>query len=111
MRHLPHTSIKAVKKEQPLLGITLMKDAIDVQGLILSLDTHFKKTWKTFEIIQPLSEIKDFGEQIAGLGKKHNSATIIGYGEDLILAADSFNIEEILKLLGKYIAVVESIKN
>jgi hypothetical protein len=44
------------------------------------------------------------------LGKNHNSVIITGYGEELVRAADSFNIETILKLIRKYTGIVESLK-
>ena len=45
-----------------------------------------------------------------GLGKKHNSMTIISYGEDLINAANSFNIESILTLIRRFPEIVDLIK-
>jgi hypothetical protein len=47
---------------------------------------------------------------LSQLGLDHNSNIITGYGKDLISAADSFNIGAILKLIGKYKGIIESLK-
>ncbi len=64
----------------------------------------------TFGIRQPIGEVRDFGNQLVKLGKNHNAAIITGYGEELVSAADSFNIEAILNLIRKYPGIVESLK-
>ncbi len=82
----------------------------DMSGLIHELDTHLKDQWITFGMRQPLDEIQDFGNKLMDLGKKHRADKIIGYGADLIDAADNFNIEGILNLIKKYPGIIDSLK-
>jgi signal transduction histidine kinase/CheY-like chemotaxis protein len=110
IRHLPYKSSKVTEQELPVQGIDQSDEISDLQGLIYSLDNQFIKVRETFEIIQPIDEVREFGNQLVSLGKNHNSVIISGYGEELIHAADSFNIEGILKLIQKYNGVVNSIK-
>jgi PAS domain S-box-containing protein len=110
MNNLPYKSTKAPGREQSVPKMNLTKEISDLPGLIHALDTHFKDVWVTFGIRQPIGEVRDFGYQLERLGKNHNAAIIIGYGEELVGAADSFNIEAILNLIRKYHGIVESLK-
>lgn len=111
MNNLPYKLIKAPGPEQSVQEMNLTKEISDLPGLIHSLDTQFKDVWMTFGVRQPIGEIRDFGNQLARLGKNHNAAIITGYGEELAGAADSFNIEAILNLIRKYHGIVESLKS
>ena len=110
MNNLPYKSTKAPGPEQSVPEINLTKEISDLPGLIHSLDTQFKDVWMTFGIRQPIGEVRDFGNQLVRLGKNHNTAIITGYGEELVSAADSFNIEAILNLIRKYPGIVELLK-
>jgi signal transduction histidine kinase len=110
MNNLPYKSTKASGKEQPVSETGLTKEISDLPGLIHSLDTQLKDVWMTFGIRQPISDVRNFGNQLVKLGKNHNAAIISGYGEELVSAAGSFNIEAILNLIRKYPGIVESLK-
>jgi two-component system sensor histidine kinase EvgS len=111
MNFLPYKSNKTSAPEQSVPEINLIKEISDLKGLIHSLDTQFNDTWMKFEIRQPIGEVRDFGNQLVELGKKHNAEIIILYGEDLVNAANSFNIEAILNLIRKFTGIVESLKD
>jgi CheY-like chemotaxis protein len=110
MNYLPYKSTKTTGPEQSEPEINSTKEISDLPGLIHSLDTQFKDVWMTFGIRQPIDEIMDFGNQLVMLGKNHSAAIITGYGEELVTAADSFNIEAILNLLRKYPGIIELLK-
>jgi len=110
MNNLPYKSTKASVPEQSVPEINFTKEITDLPGLIHSLDTSFNDTLKTFETRQPIGEVRDFGNQLVKLGKDHNAVMITEYGEDLISAAGSFNIEAILNLIRKYPVKVELLK-
>jgi PAS domain S-box-containing protein len=74
----------------------------DLPGLIDSLNHHFKEIYKTFQVMQPIDEVMDFGRQLFALGKNHNSVFLTRYAEELVRAAESFNIDAILKLIKRY---------
>jgi signal transduction histidine kinase/CheY-like chemotaxis protein len=111
MNNLPYKSVKAARSAQSVEETDFTKEVSDLPGLIHSLDTRFKDVWLTFGIRQPISEIRDFGNQLIKLGKNHNAAIITGYGEELVNAANSFNIEAILNLIRKYPGIVELLKD
>jgi two-component system sensor histidine kinase EvgS len=81
----------------------------NISGLVNSLETQYKDVWKTFELRQPINEISDFGNHLIVLGKKHNAAIITAYGNDLLIASDCFDVENILKLIKKYPAIIKKI--
>jgi hypothetical protein len=50
------------------------------------------------------------GEKLIALGIKHNCSLILDYGKELTSAADSFNVESMLKLIKNYREKVDSLK-
>jgi signal transduction histidine kinase len=110
MNNLPYKSIKAAGPDLSLSGKESTNEVSDLPGLIHSLDTQLKDVWITFGIRQPIGDVRNFGNQLVIAGKKHNAEIISGYGEELVSAADSFNIEAILNLIRKYTAIVDSLK-
>ena len=111
MKFLPH------QVEEKSTGETGRPDQMeaenihDAKGLINALEGEFKKKVTTFEKRQPLGEVKQFGEDLQSLGEKHQSFSLQQYGEDLLNAANSFNIEHILALINKYDTFIKEIKN
>ena len=110
MNFLPYKSIKVIVPEQSFQEKIKNTEISNLPGLVHSLDTRVKETWLNFEMMQPIDEVSDFGNQLINLGKKHNAEILTLYGVDLVNAADSFNIEAILKLIGKFTGIVESLK-
>jgi PAS domain S-box-containing protein len=111
MNFLPYKSIKTAEPDKPLSEVDLIGEITNLPGLIHSLETDFYTIWKTFALRQPIGEIRDFGKNLIQSGLDHNSGIITVYGKELISAADSFNIEAILKLIGKYKGIIESLKD
>jgi PAS domain S-box-containing protein len=111
MKFLPFKSTKDPEPEQPVNVIDITSKILDLPGLIHSLDTRFKAVWMTFRVRQPINEVLDFGKQLESLGKNHNAAIITVYGEDLVRAANCFNIEAILYLIRKYPGIIELLKS
>ncbi len=110
MNNLKYKSNFTLQNEQSVPETEMIKETSDLPGLIHSLETRFKETLKTFETRQPIDEIKTFGNQLVDLGCDHNADIITDYGKDIINAANSFNIEAILNLIGKYSKIVELLK-
>jgi signal transduction histidine kinase/FixJ family two-component response regulator len=110
MNFLKYTTTTNAGTDKLQTDIGLTGELNDLNGLILSLETDFYERWKTFSVRQPISEIRNFGKDLIQLGSYHNSIVITGFGKELEQAADSFNIDAILKLLGKYKSIVERIK-
>jgi signal transduction histidine kinase len=110
MNNLRYKSIKATRPDLSLSGKESTNQVSDLPGLIHSLDTHLKDVWTTFGIRQPIGDVRNFGNQLVTEGENHNAEIITAYGEELVSAADSFNIEAILNLIRKYPSIVESLK-
>ena len=110
MNILPYRSNKVPEPEKPLSEVDLIGEINDLPALIHILDTSLYATWKTFAVTQPIGEIRDFGRNLVQLGTDHNSSIIKDYGRELIIAADSYNIGAMLKLIGKYSGIIENLK-
>ena len=111
MNILPFKSTSLSEPEKPLSKVDLIGEINDLPALINILDTRLYATWKTFAVTQPIGGIRDFGRNLVQLGTDHNSSIIKDYGRELIIAADSYNIEAMLKLIGKYPGIIENLKD
>ncbi len=110
MNHLPYKSKNKSGLEQNE-NMQIAKEKItDFGGLIIALEGKYAAKRESFNTRQPIGEIKNFGKELKGLGEKHCSERIIQYGESFIHAAESFNIENILRLLKQYNEIIENIK-
>ena len=111
MNLLPYRTDNKVKTDDPE-EITLASGKItDIDGLIESLRTTFYQKWQTFAVTQPIDEISLFASDLIQLGLRHNSKTVTAYGKELINAAESFNIDALLKLVFKYPLILDYLKN
>jgi PAS domain S-box-containing protein len=110
MKILPYklSEVEAAGKLIP--GAEQKGEITDLPGLINSLETDYYVTLKTFSVRQPIGEIRAFGKELTSLGIDHNSNLLTGYGKELIAAADSFNIEAILRLIRIYKSIIERLK-
>jgi PAS domain S-box-containing protein len=93
------------RKQHSNTGIT------DLAGLIQKLEGSFLEKRKSFELRQPLGEIKKFGNSLIKLGNDHSCSLIIEYGEKIVSASDNFNITSLLDLLKQYPRHIESLKS
>jgi len=111
MNILPYNSV--IKEDVPdmMAGGMLSDEITDLPDMVHSLETVFYEKWKTFSVTQPLDEIRDFAIKLMDLGAKHNSKVVVTYGEELVNAIDNFNIDALLKLIFKYRAIVDDLKN
>jgi PAS domain S-box-containing protein len=83
----------------------------DLPGLSYILENVVFNIWKGFEIRQPIGEIRDFGAILVRTAETHNAEIIYQYGKQIIHAVDGFDIDAMLKLLGKFPALIEELKN
>ena len=110
MRHLPHKTIKGDISVNANEGNSVLNVIEDLPGLISALGGSLMERWQTFKTRQPLGEVKEFGKTLTMLGRAHNSGIIVDYGDEIVAAAESFNVEGILKLLGRYHEQIERLK-
>jgi CheY-like chemotaxis protein len=110
MNILPYKLSEVAARDKLIPEEDLAGEITDLPGLINSLEIDFYTTLKTFAVRQPIGEIRAFGKDLTRLGIDHNSGLVTGYGKELIGAADSFNIEAILKLTMIYKSIIERLK-
>lgn len=110
MKVLPYKSKDEAQKKTVLSEGDNIGEIEDLPGLIEALEADLFADWQRFSVRQPIKEITHFGQMVNKLGLEHCSDSVAAYGEDLINASESFNIEAILVLLKNYPAIIESIK-
>jgi PAS domain S-box-containing protein len=81
-----------------------------LQELISELEGNLLDKCRSFEVRQPIGEVKTFGQELIALGQKHNCRLISEYGQEVVQAADHFNVEGILKLIKSYHENIEALK-
>jgi CheY-like chemotaxis protein len=74
----------------------------DIEGLQSALRGEFYDMWLNFKSRQPINEIRKFGNLLRDLGIRHQHQYLEQYGAELVRSADTFAIENILKLLDDY---------
>lgn len=111
MNILPYKSLKKDESELLVSEPDMIDEIINLPDMVNALETDYYEIWKPFSIRQPISEIHDFADKLVLLGLNHNSGMITGYGKELISAAESFNIDALLKLIKKYKVLVENLRN
>jgi len=104
------TAVEIVKNEP---GANDDPGIIDINGLLDALKGVFTEKSRFFEMRQPVGQVKEFGENLVELAKKHNSNIVLDYGTRLMNFAVNFNVEGMLRLLkrfGEMVRSVESVK-
>ena len=110
MKSMPFIGGNDVAPFEPKENAEFNVDVIDIEGLIKSLEGRFYTTCKSFELRQPIGEVRDLGKNLYDLGKHHNCQFIASYGKELESAADNFNVEAMLKLIRNYGDKIELLK-
>lgn len=110
MNSLPYKSKKELNAEITKIISSQEENITDYDGLISELNGKYSRICDSFSLRQPIGEVKNFGKDLVTLGTKHTCGRVIRYGEDLCSAADSFNIEAILRLIRQYKVILENIK-
>ncbi|MDP3944261.1 MAG: PAS domain S-box protein [Lutibacter sp.] len=83
----------------------------DLEGLIQTFENEFTTKWMALKKRQPIGEIKEFSKNIIATGKLHNANFIISYGEEMLNAAENFNIDKVLTLLKDYPKLIINLNN
>jgi CheY-like chemotaxis protein len=108
--NLPYRYKDGAKSEQSEPETWSNAEVIDLDGLIYSLDGSSLEKRKSFELRQPIGDIREFGNSLIQLGNDHNCSLVSDYGSQLVDAANNFNIEGILRLLKRYSEIVDMLK-
>jgi len=109
MKHLKHRTNRLPDNHGSAEEVRGSHKISDLPGLKKSLETGFKDTCRAFEVIQPIDEVREFGNNLILLGNSHDSVVIKEYGEELVRASDNFNIDAILKLIRSYEEVITNL--
>ncbi|MFN8239965.1 MAG: PAS domain S-box protein [Bacteroidales bacterium] len=110
MRLIKYSRLDVKKKNDEDEKIPDLSGIVDLNILLESLEEELN-TWNEFNVTQPLGKVAEFGFKLAGLGSKHKSKYLEKYGNDLVEATESFNIEHMLYLLRKYPGIPDLFKN
>jgi PAS domain S-box-containing protein len=105
-KNLPYRIREGVSESHRIIK----EDITDIQGLIRSLEGRYRETIRTFEKTQPIAQVRKFGHSIVLLGEKHNALPVSDYGNNLVNAADAFDIDKLLVLLGQYEKLIVDLK-
>jgi signal transduction histidine kinase/CheY-like chemotaxis protein len=102
MRYLPYSIVNPGAEQNGKASDIGDVNLTDADRLLEELEGPLFKSYKSFELRQPIAEVREFGKKLVSLGKEHGSDNISRYGEEIINAANSFNIEQMFRLIKKY---------
>jgi len=110
MNFLPYKSLKNDISIQKITNKNFIKEIVNINDLIKSLETFYAERWKTFATRQPMDEICDFGKELIELSKVHNASIIAEFGDKLKCATKDYNIKDIINLINEYPKIIERLK-
>jgi len=99
---LPYKPLPEKKKRSGRVKNAGEEDNKDRKKLAGKLNNELYATWKGFTNRQPIDEIEAFGRKLIDLGNEYKTSKLTAYGENLVIAAGSLNIDNIMKLLREY---------
>ncbi len=86
-----------------------IEDILDRDELTANLEGKVTKIWEGLQTRQPISEVKKFANELIHLGEKHKCPPVLEYGQNVLNAANSFNIEGMLRLIRFYKELIKPI--
>jgi len=111
MRFLPFTVIKQQPPLEEQSEDYSRSQVTDFDRMAGLLTGEIESEWKLLEKRQPIRNVRSFGEKIVNVAHNHNCRPLERYGHEIVMAADSFNIETILSLLKHYPILVSELIN
>ncbi len=81
-----------------------------IPEIVRHLEDRMKK-WQNVRRKQYIPDIREFGKEIREIGEHYGIGRLSGYGSDLLLHIDSYDIEKIFALLEEYPNAVAALKN
>ncbi|MCX7985544.1 MAG: ATP-binding protein [Bacteroidales bacterium] len=111
MRFLPHEINDEEINEEEMQDVAIVAKAdAEIRVVRAILENELTSMWKTFEEQQPLNEVENFAFQIKELGKKYDLEILVSYGNRLLMAVNSFDIDQMLKILSDYPKLLNTFK-
>jgi len=101
-RFMPFETVKIASPAGISYGNISMENIIDRNDLMNSLENEAQAQWEKLQERQPINDVRKFGNLLITLGEKHEAQLCNKFGQDLIDAANNFNIDKILELIKKY---------
>ena len=111
--NLPHRILQTDQPpEKDNSGIDISDLTMEEIRIIIDLlDKQLMEKWKNFSTNQPKDQVREFGNNIKDLGDKFHINMFTNYGNDLIVANNSFDIESMLRLIKHFPKLVEMFKD
>jgi len=78
--------------------------------LLKILEKDMINKWHVIQQKFIISNIRGFGEEIAGLGEKYNVKQLVEWGEDLLHHAGNFDNKKIKEQFNSFLGFIDEIK-
>jgi hypothetical protein len=102
---------KRIGAKSSIIEVEIITDEIvKPEKLFETLQTDCTNKWEILKNRQTIAELNDFANQLKSLGQVHNSTILMHYGEKIIIAADSFNVEKIISLINDFPELIIKLK-
>lgn len=107
---IKHDTIIENPEVKSLEKITISSATLAVlPEILIKLENEFMSEWKNFEDHQPIDEVGSFARKIKQTGVTYSLTILTDFGDKLISAIEHFNIDQMLKILGKYPLIIKKL--
>ena len=99
------------KKQKPVEYEIDSLSGINLAELQDQIDNTLLPLWEQVKKRQPIKKVKVFSQRLIEVGKQTNINVFTEYGQDINDALQSFNIEQMVKLINYFPNLVSKLKN
>jgi signal transduction histidine kinase len=104
------TPFREIREKKTVSVPKIRREQIsEPDALLSSLEGSFLETCRRFEKIQPIHEVREFGQNLVELGTRHQAGFVTEYGKTLIYMAENLDIDGMLVQIRKYKTLVDTL--
>ena len=81
-----------------------------ITGALKLLEGDLHLLWEDLQEQQPMEEVEKFAKQIIGAGEDADLKLLVDFGQSLLDAVASFDVDKVIQLLGKYRMLTDQIR-
>lgn len=74
------------------------------------LESRFMNRWEAFNVLQPMEEVKRFGEELKNFGLEHNLNILSDYGDEIATHVDNFDVTNMKLAIDDFPRIIHTLK-
>ena len=86
-------------------------DFKELQIRLKELEKELMPAWNQLKQKLPIDKVEEFGEQIKKFGTTHEIGSLLDYGDSILNAVETFDVEQIRNYVAKFPDFIDKLKN